>query len=1062
MGDYNEEKAKLIAEFKENVKLIQEIIPKFTISDDQIEQYVNERRFKLHEEAVQQGKLIDDAHEWCKNSGKVPEAYVRNFFTFYDASAGAEGKNKEVLDNINMPTEKGNLLRKQMFVDTLNKIADLDGDKIFGDSGIDDKAEYVLKNTLLYERGFEFQRTNRDKKNSLGFGFSEEQEKNITKIENKAVALGGKARAIRNIMKSRLCLTFPFELLTDEQFAMLHSSIQKNLEKRGVARKDAEEYTKFISSIFNTKMALREEEPKKEHYRVEDAKDIMAPLAEMRENIRKVSAEILKNKGAHKSGDDLYYDKLIVELNKTTYALSKVEGDISPEQALVLNLQIAELKGASNVYLMKGKTEDKAVPNLLAVIEQNAKEELLFYTTVGKYRKALGLGGDDAYFAKINQLSKQLDANGLSYDDIRNVSAELHLSTIDYLRRAAAGQISWKMSEAEKEKFIKDTEKEILTKNYNDIAGKYDLRDSDSALIKEAQLSLEELESLPCLQGIEKIEDRNEALHKYLDEVGKYNHSNLPEEYAEALDESGLSITDVRVLAVRQGISFDTYMNRMMGKEEAELDYGEGGIAPDKGRDSIDKQIDENIIKMNETLRNTAKNPLEALMAEKMIEMKEASFARGKRNEMEICLANFVALKTIQKYLNVKDGEDFTNNPEKMEKFDTLTRSLDRYKEDVLKNDTFRYFVKKMKTDELTDLSRGESLNPLNSCYDKFFKMMANRKLDDTFENAADKMMVYTQWAIGRETFLGEKINSAGNFISDPKNPYNLSVTRSSLVTLSIGTMVKRGFEFEDALDPYALMSAKRDVGSEVFDLIQTDTPETRRTIAGAYLTALEQSIALANKQLINMNSLAPQEVFRNNDKSFLAVTTLLKDANQELGTLKKNGFLNEEELKKFDKLSKEADAINKCYGITADMINGVIDIKKMGNPENSILKVVQGAVMNQAFKATRAAAIKNGKTISEQMLDEFNANPAAQNSMVNSYATGALAAGEFMLPRGMAAKIMGSKTLSNSLAKDVFTGEIMKLVSKVGENGGVEFNMKYLDKFEKNAPEAEINAPGF
>ena len=81
MGDFDKEYQKLKAEFKANVKLIQEILPDFRISDDKIDKYINKARFNLHEKAKEIEKNIGTAHLAIKKV-RVPESYSRNFFTF--------------------------------------------------------------------------------------------------------------------------------------------------------------------------------------------------------------------------------------------------------------------------------------------------------------------------------------------------------------------------------------------------------------------------------------------------------------------------------------------------------------------------------------------------------------------------------------------------------------------------------------------------------------------------------------------------------------------------------------------------------------------------------------------------------------------------------------------------------------------------------------------------------------------------------------------------------------------------------------------------------------------
>lgn len=688
------DKKDLRKKFMENVGYIKDIIPDFQFDESKIDKYINDDRFKMHERAKAYVQQRDSNIQKSKGI-RNPKAYDRIIATLYDNGSGkdADENYRELIGKVGASTKEGELVRQEIFIDTLNKARKLDPAKMNIELPFDELGNNALDNMAIYERCQELQNINNTREQSLGFGFSQEHENNIKKIEKKGVDLGSVGTACRDIASSPLFMCFPFEDLNLKQTETLLGSLQRHVsEKQKGSKSPLPNYNVFLTSIGTLHTPINHEEPEDHEYTLDDVKDLKPSFAEYKKTLYGAYNE-LRNTSTQELAANQNLADMLTSLGNIVDELDKLNVPASPEQALCLRAASKELN--RKAYNFKTDIDPQMSPderhrqqlaqNILNTVQMgggNAEDMFFELLIKDQHREHKHITEPD-FFMLCFGLEKQMTSNRLNYSSVQGTAKALGIDTADFVKGISDNKYKWKPDESEISSYISNIKKEQKEKekqqikqqaeeikNKNDsIKEKYGLSDEEMKIIKLAEMSPKEMEELPFMKEQDSLEKQQQALHDYLDNMSRITKASLPAEYADALKEelADYSLDEVKAMALRQGITFEKYMDRMLGKETVELDYGETGQAPSKPAKSVGEQIDEAVNEINEALRSKAANPLESLITENFIEMKEASYHYGSRQEMEKCLANYFVLKTIQKHAKIKNGEDYQNDPQKTE-----------------------------------------------------------------------------------------------------------------------------------------------------------------------------------------------------------------------------------------------------------------------------------------------------------------------------------------------------------------------------------------------------------
>ena len=601
---------------------------------------------------------------------------------------------------------------------------------------------------------------------------------------------------------------------------------------------------------------------------------------------------------------------------------------------------------------------------------------------------------------------------------------------------------------------------EQLIKTSKEIGDYFGLGERETRLLRETELSLEEVFQLPFMQEIEDPEEQKRFFRELVTGLAAVMPEQITDEQTEALDNQGLIFTDVKLLALQQGISFETYMNRIMGKE---VFSAAPGITTQTAEA---EQQEAAIAEINEELRSKAANPLERLMAETMIEMKEASFTVGGRDKMEACVAKYAALKAIQNYVKADRGEKTENDAEKTAKINELLANLDKYTEELAKGDTFSYLIKTVNTRRLSEMSRGASTEALEDFCKAFYELEKNRSVRTDYVTCLDKILVYSHRAYSNEVYFPEHFTDSEKLVKNIPNPMNITINRSGLASLAIAKMMENGYDAADALDPDKLKETKKAIGEEIFEQCQHE--ENREAIVRTYLTGLHKLSDYANEQLMKLKSLSPADIVALDDPTFLSVGIILKDMSQELGRVREDMPLTPENEAEYQKYMGYGDALNKFYEAAVNVCKDAAEFGS-GQPASDamnmvVIRALHGAVIDKTFVRAKEKARKNGTTLAETVMEEERLHPGTPESTIGMYGHGYSSAVEFcsdQVSDRVKDNLEVSKELRQQFSYDVFSGEFAKKL-KVTANtkGSVDIDSDYFDKFDIELSPEQKDAP--
>lgn len=575
-------------------------------------------------------------------------------------------------------------------------------------------------------------------------------------------------------------------------------------------------------------------------------------------------------------------------------------------------------------------------------------------------------------------------------------------------------------------------------------------------------------EELPFLQNVTDEEEKARLLRDYFGEIMKTPENYLTPEERKALDDEEIDVKDIRVLAYNQGVSVKTYMNRLRDIEDLpKIDYGGEGQAPVTHQKSENEILDEAVENVNRELRSAAKNPVEKELAEAIISLKEYSFnARENSREMEHTFAKIISLKATQKYLGLKPGEEIADGDPRSEKISRMLAEEPANTEKISGDNTFRYFVKKLGADGLTALSRGTDRKPLNEAYNEFCLARKNKVLNNPV-NALDYTLLKRNDIDSKRMFFPDKVTADDKWIVPPQNPFGLSCDRTSMVTFAFGKMLEKGYKTEDILNEDKLIDQKKLTGDEAYAQYQINTPENAGQMVNTYLTAYEKCIEYANRQLNAVDSIHPAAIVKmKNGEAFFAIGNYMKDAFQELGTLKKKVDFTPEQEEKFKRLSNEGEIISYLFAASYQSGKSVISLAsdEQSNCISAFQYFCSLECCDDIFHRSKKEAAKAGTTVSAYLAGQYEKTKGAPDADVTKLISSSSIAGVAIAKAGVNSireNVDSVKKYQDKAAADFMDGTFHKAIHlKLGNNMNAETKLAdYFDKFSQ-APAVQNEQP--
>lgn len=605
-----------------------------------------------------------------------------------------------------------------------------------------------------------------------------------------------------------------------------------------------------------------------------------------------------------------------------------------------------------------------------------------------------------------------------------------------------------------------DFTKYIYKKDAAVLTAKYGLTPLVGSFLYNYGIDPHSLEELPCVQGVEDDAEKGRRINAYISDVATDPASYLTPEERAAIDAEEIEVTDLRILAYNQGVSVQTYVNRLRGIEALPaIDYGEEGQAPTGEKKTEDELLNEAVANVDRELREKAKNPFEMALAETMIELKHASFEASKRSaEMERLFARYISLKAAENYLGIKPGEEIPENDPRNAKISELLAAEKANTEKILADDTFKYYVQKLGAKGLSELSRGTDAKPMNDAYTAFCKAQKDKVLNDPI-NALDFAMMKRRYINSKAMYFPDK--AAGDkWIVSPANPFGLSADRTAIVTFACGKMLQKGYDLEDILSADKLAKEKLEAGKEAYEQAQVDTPENRESLISAYMATYEKCIEAANRKLNEVDSIDPAAIMKaGKAETFYAIGNYMKDAFQELDKLDKKQPFPAETKEKFKKLAQEGELVNYIFDGALKGAKGAVEFRfgaPAGDCRTELINLCSAEYQNTLLPKIKKAAAKENMTISAFLAKDMEKNHGTPNSLSTQVIQGVAQAG-MIISKG---KVSGlreerlDKSAKNrkKIASDFVNGTFgKKLGIKTDENGMASAKLAdYLGTLEK------------
>lgn len=1046
-------------QFKKNVALIQEIFPDFKITNEQMEKYFSDKRLELHRKAAAYNENIETLQH-TEKPREIPASIIRCLYTFCDKSGTPEAdeKNRILWENLGAPGIENERLRKQMIADTLNGVRKLDASK-FGDKvPFDETAEYIIENLDICERAFEIQNVLGNMEQSMGICIPETRSDDVKNIQDKGQELGRQCLMVRKILASEYFCTVPYEELTLEQVnVLMGDDARKKLQAKGLSFDEAKHFIDFLLDSASSKRPLDFKEPEEYVYTADDFADTVPSLMETKERLAEFySGFLAASDGKTRIENPLVAD-MLEHLSTASAELSKVDGSVSVQQTACLKTVFSDLSEAVKRYKpsrddVKNDPAERKRVELITQIEKlltpNVTESLLFDKMMGDHNRSFDFENSAEFYSAEENTYRQMKESGLTFTQFKDTAAKLNMPLEEYVRRAAEKSIPWQPTDERSKEIVSAYHAETEEKKYAEIRERFALPNNDFSLVlKATEMTADELDDLPFIKTLETREEKNAALLKFLSDGKKYAGGRCPKEYNDVLVAEELSYADVWTLSIRQGVTIDNYFDRLLGKEELKSGFV-------YGKESEEIQYRNAMNEINEEIRAKAKNPLESAIADTFIEMKEQSFRLGSRLDMEKSAAKLTALKIFQNHLGLKNGESLENDDERLSKINKFMAGIETHTADVSEDDTFRYLMKTLETDQLADLSRGAVMDGVNKLYSSLVDLRRDDSIHKDFVTRTDNFIKSGNCLRSNQVFFPEKFSQSGNMIETIPNPFGLSTYRSGLLALAMGRMIQKGYEAEDVLDPYKLSSVKKQIGEEVYEMAQHE--ENREAVIGAMLTGFEKILQFADRQLSALDSLTPAEMVSKCSPLALAASTVTQDYVQDIQKMLKQKEVSEDIRERFNACKRLQKNTAAVFSDVRNACKNIVDMATKPQDENSIVKnlipIAKLSCLNRSFQHIKPTMKATGQGYAECTVKEYEKDPNSKTTSVFMNIESPNAAFNFVsneMPEQVKRTLKDDKKSRVKFAEDVFTGNFDKqMKAAVTPEGKIKLRSNYFEQF--------------
>ena len=361
--------------FETNLKIIQGVLPNFKLSDQEIEKYISKANVEHQQKEIEYQERKMALAKKYPNAKKVMDPFPRiiNYMLDESNTPEADAYNNSMIELLSSKTPEGEAFRKTVYSDILNKVQEIDANKLDGNATFEERVKYAEENRDLMQWGYDLQYVTTNTK----FKASPDKADHVKEVVGRAVTLGGVGYACARMAGNEYALTLPYRHLTAEQMMQLQSTVAEQLEYTGKARMIEkadirENGEQTLSEMWNPQQGIlalysfgMASDMKKDYeknlppqtYGKDDftriRTDVRATekkLNDYRNSIHRLY-EGLRNDDALLSMNSSEYKKLVAALAETDKAMSALDGNVTAEQRKKIENSFQEVSEKANLYI---------------------------------------------------------------------------------------------------------------------------------------------------------------------------------------------------------------------------------------------------------------------------------------------------------------------------------------------------------------------------------------------------------------------------------------------------------------------------------------------------------------------------------------------------------------------------------------------------------------------------------------------------------------------------------------------------------------------------------------
>ena len=997
-----------------NIEYIKMFDNNFSVSKDEINAAFSSERKNFYYKMQALNSKLNRSESESKEihlAGSIDRAYA--FTRFLDNTKEAKEANKIRDEKIKAHTLEGDLERKKLIVEYLNKCKNLDPkmldintfieglhrqldpnykkDEPFAGPTPSEMIDYYIKNADAIDFCVTLGAFKNDS-NLLGFDLKKDIKQRSENLFKKAEYVGGCGRLIRRLLGSETFFTIPGEKLGVD---LAQNILLNNIE---VLPNDtaAVNFTKEAMnpiSLYKYLDMQKYQEPEDIEYTLDDLENTRMSFQELKKVLSENHKKLCELRSDSKLSKSDKYNDLVNATENALFSLSGFGREVSPEQTTELwnnlrkiydsvlkieNPGVTDLKPAVKEKLLEVSENLKSAAENLSTAamvtdvaaddwnKNDSKNIVNVYELKHRPEKTPGL---DHY----NSETIFGDGKSVSWE---RVSPEKNMSGIQSYSMAL-GVLKHLKAELESTdmKYKKNSQQlrdmyATLGNVISELDGKDFQGDEMKALWNTKMKALQE-------KILAYVDGKNERIARFGTNGRSVKRYELAMDILKLTDKAG-ELQYVPADQSQKFIKYKTEAARFLNRCDVDMKSLEASgdskefrrlqeqvrfakavlesATSQKEAGRVLQQIrnaaaDYYIAKADQTMRGT--RPAKLKIARKLFE----TFASEDSSDFKVDLSarkmlrlQIAAKITKQMSLTMLNSRENAKQQE-AKKLLKNPAALMRAGNTLANSDEFDRQFGDFDKDALEELNKKSAKDLYKQYLSNIPKIYTGRSIDAKMEkiNALNGLLKKQIDIVPYHT-QEEGDTLKGN------NKYGFTTDRGALRSLAIGLMLKDGFNIDDVFDVSKFKNEKWAYGRRAIELIRN---EKSNDIADAYIVGINSLSEYVNQKFAGMNELTVKEVMKDEYKNILSVSMVLKDMTQEVTKDKLISDLNPKEdyKERISGCARVSDAINKFGGEIEVIIRGMNDA--YSHRRQSIL--------------TRKNCIVTSLVCQKNLSDEFN-----------------------------------------------------------------------------------------